>query len=97
MFISKRKVIEVLADNMAHCDKNIIRGIEVGMENLTDFEREFCRNQQKISFILIDISLALRIYKEVIRKKNKIIEYWEKHEFDKELEEIRKRVGGIDD
>lgn len=96
MFISKRKVIEVLADNMAHCDKNIIRGIKVGMENLTDFEREFCRNQQKISFMLIDISLALRIYKEVIRKKNKIIEYWEKHEFDKELEEIRKRAGGID-
>lgn len=86
MFISKRKVIEVIADEMAKCDRYTIRALQIGFENLTDYEKKFYRMQHKIAFRLIDITLALGIYKEVIRKKNTIIEYWEKYEFDKELE-----------
>ena len=63
-----------------------IRALQIGFENLTDYEKKFYRMQHKIAFRLIDITLALGIYKEVIRKKNTIIEYCEKYEFDKELE-----------
>ena len=73
MFISKRKVIKVLADEMASCDRYTIRALQIGFENLTDYEKEFYRMKHKIAFKLIDITLALGIYKEVTRKKNKII------------------------
>ena len=79
MFISKRKLIEVLADSIAVCNKNAIRATN----NKTNSEKrrtQYCEIQRSISFEISDIAFRLGILNEVMDRRNKIVTKWEKEE-----------------
>ena len=80
MFISKRKVISVLADSVAVCDINIECAkkdkIKYGVEWFTRYKDK----QIVIRNEILIIARHLNILSKVVDKSNHIFDKWEKKE-----------------